>query len=379
MEQADSKYLPELMAEKDNIDSSYIHALRLMKEEIERIKNPLKSQSKDSAKTLIDVDTGNMQKVEIDIKVPTEKHPRINFVGRLIGPGGSTMKGIQEVTGTKIAVLGKGSVRERDRKKAEELHAQNDPKYAHLAYPLHVHISAYAPLPQAYISIGRACAEIQKLLVIDEQAEGQQYEGGQGMNTGMRSGRGAGGMGNSGGFRGGRGGTRGGGPRGGARGSGMRGGGASRGATGSRGGMGGGQRGSARGASRGRGAGRGQSQAYAQLSQVADAYTDDYGYDSSYGAVSAVTASAYDTTGYEEYDATYDASYDAAAYGAEAVAYGDGYEAETGYEDYGYGTESFDAYGNGSSMVPSVKPSFGGGQGFRGKMRGGMRGRQKPY
>lgn len=38
-------------------------------------------------------------------------------MGRLIGPGGATMKGLQELTNTKMAVLGKGSVREADRKK----------------------------------------------------------------------------------------------------------------------------------------------------------------------------------------------------------------------------------------------------------------------
>lgn len=376
MAQVDSKYLPELMAEKDNIDSSYVHAVRLMTEEIEKIKNPPPpSKSLKDEKKLIDIVSGRMQRVEIDVRVPVEKYPKINFVGRLIGPGGSTMKGIQEVTATKMAVLGKGSVRERDRKKAEELHAQNDPKYAHLDYPLHVHISSLAPAPQAYINIGRALAEVQKLLIVDEQNEGQ-YDGNQGMSVGVQSGRG--GMASSGGFRGGRGATRGG-PRGGSRGGGMRGG-ATRGAATPRGGGLGGQRGVVRGAPRGRGAGRGQNQAYAQLSQVADSYTDEYGYDASYGSVAAA-ASAYDTTGYEEYDASYDATYDA-AYGAEAAAYADGSYADAGYEDYNYGTESYDAYGNGASVAAAVKPSYvgGGGQGsFRGKMRGGMRGRQKPY
>lgn len=46
---------------------------------------------------------------------------QVNFVGRLIGPGGSTMKGLQELTNTKMAVLGKGSIRENERKKVRPL------------------------------------------------------------------------------------------------------------------------------------------------------------------------------------------------------------------------------------------------------------------
>ena len=56
-----------------------------------------------------------MPKVECMIKVPAEEFPSVNFVGRLIGPGGATLKGIQELTNTRIAVLGKGS--QRDKKK----------------------------------------------------------------------------------------------------------------------------------------------------------------------------------------------------------------------------------------------------------------------
>jgi hypothetical protein len=39
-ESHDSKYLPELMAEKDSIDASFVHAVRLITKEIETIQKP---------------------------------------------------------------------------------------------------------------------------------------------------------------------------------------------------------------------------------------------------------------------------------------------------------------------------------------------------
>lgn len=52
-------------------------------------------------------------KIMCNIKIPVDQYPGVNFIGRLIGPGGSTLKGIQEVTHTRIAILGKGSIRDK--------------------------------------------------------------------------------------------------------------------------------------------------------------------------------------------------------------------------------------------------------------------------
>lgn len=41
--------------------------------------------------------------------------PQVNFVGKLLGPGGSTIKRLQEETGAKISVLGKGSMRDKNK------------------------------------------------------------------------------------------------------------------------------------------------------------------------------------------------------------------------------------------------------------------------
>lgn len=43
----------------------------------------------------------------------------MNFVGKLIGPGGATMKRLQHDLGVRIAVYGRGSM--RDKKKVRDI------------------------------------------------------------------------------------------------------------------------------------------------------------------------------------------------------------------------------------------------------------------
>ena len=38
---------------------------------------------------------------------------QFNFVGKLLGPGGNTLKRLQEETGCKMAIMGKGSMRDK--------------------------------------------------------------------------------------------------------------------------------------------------------------------------------------------------------------------------------------------------------------------------
>ena len=58
-------------------------------------------------------------KIECHLKIPVENFPGVNFVGKILGPGGSTLKRVQESTNTGIAILGKGS--QRDDKKVQFL------------------------------------------------------------------------------------------------------------------------------------------------------------------------------------------------------------------------------------------------------------------
>ena len=54
------------------------------------------------------------------IFIPQKDYPGYNFIGLIIGPRGNTQKRMQKETNTKIAIRGKGSVKEG---------AARDPKY----------------------------------------------------------------------------------------------------------------------------------------------------------------------------------------------------------------------------------------------------------
>ena len=45
--------------------------------------------------------------------VPVEQYPEYNFVGRILGPRGLTAKQLEQDTGCKIMVRGKGSMRDK--------------------------------------------------------------------------------------------------------------------------------------------------------------------------------------------------------------------------------------------------------------------------
>ncbi|KAJ8972382.1 hypothetical protein NQ314_000206 [Rhamnusium bicolor] len=88
-----------------------------------------------------------------------------NFVGKLLGPKGNSMKRLQEETMCKMAVLGRGSM--KDRQKEEEYRNSLDPKYSHLSDDLHVEISALGPPAEAHARVAFALAEVRKYLIPD--------------------------------------------------------------------------------------------------------------------------------------------------------------------------------------------------------------------
>lgn len=90
---------------------------------------------------------------------------QFNFVGKLLGPKGNSLRRLQEETMCKMTVLGRNSM--RDRVKEEELRNSKDPKYSHLNSDLHVEISTVAPPAEAYARVAYAMAELRKYLIPD--------------------------------------------------------------------------------------------------------------------------------------------------------------------------------------------------------------------
>ncbi|CAJ1073839.1 KH domain-containing%2C RNA-binding, signal transduction-associated protein 1a [Xyrichtys novacula] len=194
----DTKYLPELLAEKDSLDSSFTHAMKLISAEIERIQKG-ETKKEPEKETYLDLFATKNLKLKERVLIPTKQFPRVNFVGKLLGPQGSTIKRLQEDTGAKISVLGKGSM--RDKNKEEELRKGGEAKYAHLSMELHVFIEVMAPIPEAYLRMAHAMEEVKKFL-IPEPGEHDPYmdphflngsQDGSGRGRGGQFGRGRGG------------------------------------------------------------------------------------------------------------------------------------------------------------------------------------------
>ncbi|XP_005754117.1 KH domain-containing, RNA-binding, signal transduction-associated protein 3 [Pundamilia nyererei] len=111
------KYLPELMAEKDTLDPSFQHSLRLLDQEIEKIQ---KDEGKEEEK-FIDVVINKNMKLGQKVLIPVKQFPKFNFVGKLLGPRGNSLKRLQEDTLTKMSILGKGSMRDKEKDYNDEI------------------------------------------------------------------------------------------------------------------------------------------------------------------------------------------------------------------------------------------------------------------
>ncbi|XP_026466192.1 KH domain-containing, RNA-binding, signal transduction-associated protein 3-like isoform X6 [Ctenocephalides felis] len=156
-------YVKELLGEKLNIDHKLGHTLRLIDQEVNRAQTEGKLPHRENK--YVDIYREKPIKVSVKVLVPVREHPKFNFVGKLLGPKGNSMKRLQEDTMCKMAVLGRGSM--KDRQKEEELRNSLDPKYAHLADDLHVEISALGPPAEAHARVAYALAEVRKYLVPD--------------------------------------------------------------------------------------------------------------------------------------------------------------------------------------------------------------------
>ncbi|XP_040564921.1 uncharacterized protein [Lepeophtheirus salmonis] len=170
-----TELIKELQKEKESLESisaeNKNHTLKLIDQEIQRLQSGLKgggSGLKDSIK-YVDVYRERPIRLTVRVLVPVREHPKFNFVGKLLGPKGNSMKRLQEETMSKMAVLGRGSM--RDKQKEEELRASSDPKYQHLNEELHVEITAFAPPAEAHARIAYALTEVRKYLIPDSNDE----------------------------------------------------------------------------------------------------------------------------------------------------------------------------------------------------------------
>ncbi|KAK7480751.1 hypothetical protein BaRGS_00028012, partial [Batillaria attramentaria] len=87
--------------------------------------------------------------------VPVKDHPDFNFVGRILGPRGMTAKELEQYTGCKIMVRGKGSMRD----KGKEEQNRGKANWEHLNEDLHVLITVEDTRNRAELKLAKAVEE----------------------------------------------------------------------------------------------------------------------------------------------------------------------------------------------------------------------------
>ncbi|KAF3514919.1 hypothetical protein F2Q69_00001182 [Brassica cretica] len=86
--------------------------------------------------------SGLIAKRTIRIDIPVEEYPNFNFVGRLLGPRGNSLKRVEASTGCRFLIRGRGSI--KDQYKEEMMRGK--PGFEHLSEPLHILVEAELPI-----------------------------------------------------------------------------------------------------------------------------------------------------------------------------------------------------------------------------------------
>ncbi|KAL5548765.1 hypothetical protein UlMin_003996 [Ulmus minor] len=86
--------------------------------------------------------SGLIVKRTIRVDIPVDKYPNYNFVGRLLGPRGNSLKRVEASTECRVLIRGRGSIKDPVR---EEM-MRGKPGYEHLNEPLHILVEGELPV-----------------------------------------------------------------------------------------------------------------------------------------------------------------------------------------------------------------------------------------
>jgi len=102
------------------------------------------------------IDLNDKARIKICHKViiPIDYFPGYNFVGKLLGNKGENLKKLCTETNTRMAILGRGS--SRDKNKEQELLESGAPEHQHIREPLHVRIETHGPCRQVWTNMAAA-------------------------------------------------------------------------------------------------------------------------------------------------------------------------------------------------------------------------------
>ncbi|KAI8012006.1 KH domain-containing protein [Camellia lanceoleosa] len=86
--------------------------------------------------------SGLIVKRTIRVDIPVDQFPSYNFVGRLLGPRGNSLKRVEASTDCRVLIRGCGSIKDPTK---EEI-MRGKPGYEHLNEPLHILVEAELPV-----------------------------------------------------------------------------------------------------------------------------------------------------------------------------------------------------------------------------------------
>ncbi|CAL0334760.1 unnamed protein product [Lupinus luteus] len=114
------------------------------------------------------VPNSHIVKKILRLDIPKDSYPNFNFVGRLLGPRGNSLKRVEATTGCRVFIRGKGSIKDLDK---EEL-LRGRPGYEHLNEPLYILIEAELPANVVDLRLRQAQEIIEELLKpVDESQD----------------------------------------------------------------------------------------------------------------------------------------------------------------------------------------------------------------
>merc|ERR1712018_1117960 len=152
--QSIADYLAQLLKDKKQLaafPNVFIHMEGLLDDEISKVRSNLFQINGYVKEPLILPEGSGPPVIHSEkVYVPVKEHPDFNFVGRILGPRGLTAKQLEQETGCKVMVRGKGSM--RDKKKEEQ--NRGKPNWEHLNDELHVLITVEDSENRATVSDG---------------------------------------------------------------------------------------------------------------------------------------------------------------------------------------------------------------------------------
>ncbi|VDK20088.1 unnamed protein product, partial [Anisakis simplex] len=162
------EYLAGLVREKRQLEvfpHLFPNIERLIDDEIARVRMTLFQWNFPIQKENLPAPEGVPITAQEKVYIPSKEHPDYNFVGRILGPRGITAKQLEQETGCRIMVRGRGSM--RDSHKEEQ--NRGKPNWEHLNEDLHVVVQCEDTPNRVYLKLKTGVEQIKKLLIPSPQ------------------------------------------------------------------------------------------------------------------------------------------------------------------------------------------------------------------